>query len=83
MLVFSVPWAYIADSYGRKIVINLVTLAIFLKYAYIQFICCFGGDVPLKLTWFSALHTVFGGSDTGFTLLVYTIISDVFPENER
>lgn len=31
VLVFSVPWAYAADSYGRKPVILLLTLALFVK----------------------------------------------------
>jgi hypothetical protein len=35
VLVFSVPWAYVADVYGRKPVILLLNLALFVKYAYV------------------------------------------------
>ncbi|KAK3361280.1 major facilitator superfamily domain-containing protein [Lasiosphaeria ovina] len=46
-------------------------------------ICYLGGAAPLKLTWLSVLHTVFGGSVTVGTALIYTIISDVLPKHER
>lgn len=39
--------------------------------------------MPLKWAWLSALHTLCGGSVTVATALIYTIISDVVPENER
>lgn len=83
VLIFSVPWAYVADSYGRKPVILLLTIALFVKYAYVQLICYLGAELPLKLTWFSALHTIFGGSVTVATALIYTIISDIVPGSER
>ena len=81
--MFSVPWGYVADSYGRKPVIILASLALSIKYAYIQLICWFGGAVPLRLTWLSAMHTAFGGSVSVATALLYTIISDVAPEGNR
>ncbi|KND90093.1 hypothetical protein TOPH_05323, partial [Tolypocladium ophioglossoides CBS 100239] len=83
MLMFSVPRAYAADLHGRKPVILLLTLALFVKYTFVELICYFGGTVPLKWAWLSALHTLCGGSVTVATALIYTIISDVVPENER
>jgi len=83
VLVFSLPWGYFADSYGRKPVILLLSIALWIKFAYVQLICYFGGALSLKLTWLSALHTVFGGSVIVATALIYTIISDVIPEGER
>ena len=83
VLIFSIPWASVADYRGRKPVILLLTLALFTKYAYIQVICYLNGTIPLEFTWLSALHTVAGGSVTVASALIYSIISDVVPEGER
>ncbi|KAF5649005.1 major facilitator superfamily transporter [Fusarium sp. NRRL 52700] len=83
MLLFSVPWAHVADVRGRKPVLLLLTSALFAKYAFVQLVCFFDGAIPLRWSWLSALHTVFGGSVTVATALIYTIISDVVPENDR
>lgn len=83
MLIFSVPWAYVADFYGRNPVLLLDSAALFGKYVFVQFICYLQGDISLNWTWLSALHTAFGGSVTVVTALIYTIISDVVPEEKR
>ncbi|KAF5243375.1 hypothetical protein FANTH_8197 [Fusarium anthophilum] len=83
MLLFSVTWAHVADVRGRKPVLLLLTSALFAKYALVQLVCFFDGVIPLRWSWLSALHTVFGGSVTVATALIYTIISDVVPENDR
>ena len=83
VLVFSVPWGYFADLYGRKPVILLLSIALAIKYAYIQLICWFGGALPLRLAWLSAIHTALGGSVSVAIALIYTIISDVLPEGKR
>jgi hypothetical protein len=83
VLIFAVPWAAVADKHGRKKVIILLTVSLFFKYAYIQFICSLQGAVPLRWTWLSAIHTVAGGSVTVATALIYTILSDVLPLGTR
>ena len=83
VLIFSIPWGYFADSYGRKPVILLLSIAIWIKYAYIQLLCWFGGAIPLRLAWLSAIHTALGGSASVGVALIYTIISDVAPEGKR
>ncbi|KFA81103.1 hypothetical protein S40288_01022 [Stachybotrys chartarum IBT 40288] len=83
VLIFTIPWGYVADKYGRKPVILLTSLAPFCKYIYVQLICYLDGRVPLDLTCLSALHTVFGGGVPVCTALIYTIISDVLPNGSR
>jgi len=83
VLAFSVPWAYVADVRGRKPVMLLLTCALFAKYAFVQLICLFDGAVALEWSWLSAFHTVFGGSLTVTTALIYTVVSDVVPEDKR
>ena len=61
----------------------LLSIALWIKYAYIQFICAFRGTLPLRLTWLSAFHTALGGGVSAATVLIYTIISDVVPEGKR
>ncbi|KAH7182277.1 major facilitator superfamily domain-containing protein [Fusarium flagelliforme] len=83
MLAFSVPWAYVADFRGRKPVLLLLTCALLVKYAFVQLICLFDGAVALEWSWLSAFHTVLGGSVTVATALIYTVVSDVVPEDKR
>lgn len=83
MLVFSVPWASVADIHGRKRVMLLLTTCMFVKYAYVQAVCAFRGAVPLRWAWLSALHTAGGGGVAVATALTYTVISDVVAARER
>lgn len=83
VLMFSIPWAYLADLRGRKPVMLLLTMGLLIKYVYVQLICYLGGALPLEMTWLSALHTVMGGSVTVATALIYTVISDVVSKAER
>ncbi|KHN96400.1 Major facilitator superfamily domain, general substrate transporter [Metarhizium album ARSEF 1941] len=83
MLAFSIPWGYAADSYGRKPVLLLVSMAILAKHSYVQFISYLDGAVPLKWVWLSALHTVFGGGVPVSAALTHTIVSDVVAERNR
>jgi len=83
VLLFSVPWSYVATARGRKPVILLLSAGLFSKYIYVQFILFFGGTIDLKWTWLSALHTMLGGSVSVGTVLIYTIISDVVPTHDR
>ncbi|QDS76985.1 hypothetical protein FKW77_005832 [Venturia effusa] len=83
MLLFSLPWGYFADTYGRRPTLFLVGLGIWLRSVYVQIICYFGLLVPLELVWISSLHTIIGGSGSVAAAMLYTIISDVTPEAGR
>jgi MFS family permease len=83
VLLFSLPWGYFADKYGRRPTLFLVVIGFWLRSAYTQIICYFGLVVPLKLVWVSALHTMIGGSSSVAAAMIYTVISDVTPEAER
>ncbi|TLD32085.1 MFS transporter [Venturia nashicola] len=83
MLLFSLPWGYFADVYGRRPTLFLVGLGFWLRSVYVQIICYFGLVVPLKLIWISSLHTLIGGSSSVAAAMIYTVISDVTPEEGR
>ncbi|KAG8420889.1 hypothetical protein J3458_002810 [Metarhizium acridum] len=83
MLIFSIPWGYAADMYGRKPVIMLVSVAILVKHSYVQLVSYLGGAIPLQWIWLSALHAVFGGGVPVCTALTHTIVSDVVAERDR
>lgn len=83
VLLFSLPWGYFADVYGRRPTLFLVGLGFWLRSIYIQIICYFGLVVPLKLVWVSSLHTLIGGSSSVAAAMIYTVISDVTPEAGR
>lgn len=82
MLLFSMPWAYVADTHGRKPLILLLTLGLFIKYPYVQIICYAGRVELLKWTWLSVPHTLCGGSvsvatgeDNGLACLSYFVLA--------
>ncbi|KAI0878294.1 major facilitator superfamily domain-containing protein [Hypoxylon argillaceum] len=83
MLLLSILWSHVADSFGRKPVLLLATFALLVKYAYVQLICWLSGSVSLKLTWLSALYTVFGGGLATANAITYTMISELFQERDR
>ncbi|KID85821.1 MFS transporter [Metarhizium guizhouense ARSEF 977] len=83
MLIFSIPWGYAADVYGRKPVIMLVSVALLVKHSYVQLVSYLGGAIPLQWIWLSALHAIFGGGVPVATALTHTIVSDVVAERSR
>jgi MFS family permease len=83
VLLFSLPWGYFADIYGRRPTIIVIVVGFWLRSAYTQIICYFGLSVSLKLVWLSALHTMIGGSSSVAAAMIYTVISDVTPEAAR
>lgn len=83
VLLFSLPWGYFADTYGRRPTLFLVVVGFWLRSAYIQIICYFGLIIPLELVWVSSLHTMVGGSSSVAAAMIYTVISDVTPETGR
>lgn len=83
MLAFSIPWGYAADTYGRKFVLHIMSIGLCFKYAFVQLILSFNGDIPLRVVWISALHTMLGGGVPLGNALMYTVISDVVPESRR
>ncbi|KAH0595474.1 hypothetical protein MHUMG1_06649 [Metarhizium humberi] len=83
VLIFSIPWGYAADVYGRKPVIVLVSVALLVKHSYVQLVSYIGGAIPLQWIWLSALHAIFGGGVAVSTALTHTIVSDVVAERSR
>jgi MFS family permease len=83
VLIFSIPWGYFADTYGRRPIIVILLSSFFVRAAYTQVICYFGRSTPLRLVWLSSLHTVFGGSSSVANAMMFTVISDVVPETKR
>lgn len=83
VLIFSIPWGYFADTYGRKPTIFLILNAFWLRAAWIQLVCYFEHALPLRLVWLSSFHTILGGSSPVLTAVVYTVMSDITSETTR
>jgi MFS family permease len=83
MLLVSVPWGYAADVCGRKPVVFILTVGAFLRAAWIQIVCWFWRSLPIKAVWGSAGFVLLGGGDAVTIAIVFTIVSDVVPEERR
>lgn len=83
MLLVSVPWGYAADVYGRKPVFFILTTGAFLRAVWIQLVCWCWQSIPIKAVWGSAGLVLLGGGDAVTIAIVFTIVSDVMPEERR
>jgi len=83
VLLVSVPWGYVADAYGRKRIVLLITAALWFRAAWQQAVCWADGSVDLKWIWGAAVTDLFGGGGAVASALVFTILADVVPEARR
>jgi MFS family permease len=83
MLVCSVPWGYAADIYGRRPITFILMLGLFLRAAWIQAVCWLWRIVPIKAVWGAGAFAPFGGGNAITIALMFTVLSDVVPEERR
>jgi MFS family permease len=83
MLLVSVPWGYAADVYGRRPIVFLLMLGLFFRAAWIQAVCWFWQTIPIKAVWGAGAFATFGGGSAVITALLFTVLSDVVPEERR
>ncbi|KAK5997620.1 Efflux pump ustT-like protein [Cladobotryum mycophilum] len=82
-IVLGIPLGMLADRMGRKPVILLFLLGIFLSDSWVKIVCLFPNQLPLRLVWFApVLKAVGGGANFGISLF-YTAVADIIEEKHQ
>ncbi|KAI9690975.1 MAG: hypothetical protein M1822_008595 [Bathelium mastoideum] len=82
-LLLAIPYGWLADKYGRRGIIIVSLVSYWIRSALIMVICYFWQTLPLKLTWATSIHAVFGGGTPVASALALTMVSDMAPEEQR
>lgn len=82
-ILVAIPFGILADKIGRKPVLLLALLGYMLEDLLVKLICWFRTIFPLRLVWLAPFARLIGGGETVATSMVYTIVADVFDENQR
>ncbi|KAI9751276.1 MAG: hypothetical protein M4579_006129 [Chaenotheca gracillima] len=82
-IILAVPYGALADKYGRKPFVFLNLLGLFLQSISISTICYFPAVFPIHLVWLSSAFFVLGGGPTVLIALVYSVLADSVPWDER
>ncbi|KAG6013727.1 hypothetical protein E4U41_005003, partial [Claviceps citrina] len=75
-IVLGIPLGKLADRVGRKPVILLFLLGIFLSDSWVKIL-------PLRLVWFAPVLKAVGGGANFGTSLFYTAVADIMGEIDR
>ncbi|KAF2839659.1 major facilitator superfamily MFS-1, partial [Patellaria atrata CBS 101060] len=81
-LIFSIPWGWFADKYGRWPVLLLVMAGFVFQSGWKMIVCWFADTLPIRLSWLSALHAITGSSPVASAML-FTMLADMVDESER
>lgn len=76
-LLTALFYSFIADKYGRKLVLILGFTGELLALIWIVCICYFNRIVPTMLVWLSALILVVGGGQPVISSILFTMLTDI------
>ncbi|KAF1808752.1 MFS general substrate transporter [Eremomyces bilateralis CBS 781.70] len=82
-LIFAPIFGWVADRYTRKWVAVLLMCSFALRSLWISTVLYFPKTIKIELIMLASMHTVLGGSSAGANSLLYTILTDVTPEQKR
>ncbi|KAI7280915.1 hypothetical protein KC345_g4476 [Hortaea werneckii] len=82
-LLLAVPFGWLADKYGRKLVLMLGLFSFLLKLLWIQLVTWFWQAFDIRMTWLSALHALLGGGSPVASSLFFVVLSDIVPQDHR
>ncbi|KAG9230731.1 major facilitator superfamily domain-containing protein [Amylocarpus encephaloides] len=82
-IFLSIPLGLLADRIGRKPVILLFLLGIFLNDTWVKVVCIFPSQLPLRLVWFGPVLKAVGGGANFGTSMLFTAVADVTREKDR
>ncbi|KAK3362593.1 major facilitator superfamily domain-containing protein [Lasiosphaeria hispida] len=82
-LVCAVPYGILSDRWGRRPVLLLGIVGIFLNLAYSCLVYVFSDIVPVWTIWFASIFTLIGGGGQLVVAMLYTFIADVTPIADR
>ncbi|KAK3330670.1 major facilitator superfamily domain-containing protein [Apodospora peruviana] len=79
----SVAYGIVSDKWGRKPVLSLAIFGLNLNWIATYAIFIFSDIVPLWWIWFAQLLMLVGGGGMVATAMLYTILADVVPVEDR
>ncbi|KAK6519886.1 hypothetical protein TWF506_000181 [Arthrobotrys conoides] len=81
-ILVAVPFGFLANRCGRKVVLALAMFGLTLARVWIQVVCWWPEILPLRISWLSALFHLIGGGNLVVGSLIYTIMTDLtLPEH--
>ncbi|GAB1311559.1 hypothetical protein MFIFM68171_01769 [Madurella fahalii] len=82
-IVGAVPYGILSDRWGRKGVLGLSLLGIWVGTAFTYVVYCFSEVVPLRAVWFASAFQLVGGGGAVCVAMLYTLVADVVAVDER
>ncbi|KAK3497981.1 major facilitator superfamily domain-containing protein [Neurospora hispaniola] len=82
-VALAIPWGILTDRIGRKKVLLLALLGCLLNEAWVRLVYYFPNFFPIRAVWFGGLFQLLGSGSTTFTSIVYVLIADVCPAEQR
>jgi MFS family permease len=82
-LVLSIPYGLLADNYGRKPVLYLGFLGVILGGIWQLSVLWFWQTLSIRLVWLNGAFLIIGGGGPVISAIIYTLLADVVPEEER
>lgn len=82
-LILAVPFGWFTDVYGRRPLLVMLGVALFVRAAWQQLVLYNWQVFNVKMMWISATYSIFGGGSTVAAAVIYTAVSDITTEAER
>lgn len=82
-IITAVPYGFIIDRYGRKVVLIVCIVGILLTQLFYLLVCWRSDVLPVRLTWAASIFTLIGGGPVILNGIVFAMLSDVSPEAYR
>jgi MFS family permease len=82
-IFFGVAYGLLADSIGRRPVLLFGMLGLALSGMWIRIVCLFPQTIPIKMVYLSSPILIFGGGAQVASSMLYVMLADSYPEEER
>ncbi|EPE26904.1 MFS general substrate transporter [Glarea lozoyensis ATCC 20868] len=81
-ILLAVPYGWVADKYGRKLVITAALGGCIMAYVWTLLVAGWW-HLPLRWVWVSSIFLMIGGGNVTATTMASTIVADVAPLDMR
>lgn len=78
-----IPFSYLADKSGRRLVAFLSELGLILAMAWTLIICLKWNDFSIKVVWCSSVFKLIGGGTSNAFAMILTMTADISSDDSR
>ncbi|KAA6406911.1 MAG: MFS transporter [Lasallia pustulata] len=82
-MLAAIPYSYVADQYGRRLVFSLTEVGLILGMGWILLVCITWHHLPIELIWVSAVSRLIGGGPSGAFAMLLTMAADSSSDETR